>query len=450
MSGPVKNRKNLFITAWNFWNKAPHTGYSPVIMKPVPEFKKNILSRAATPYRELPASVYALFTATVVNGTGIFVFPFLALILTRRFGLSPKETGDILFLTTIAYVPGNLIGGKMTDLFGRKRVMMISQFLSALMFVPCGFLSDPYMIAGFVIASVFFDGITDPARQAMSMDVTRPENRQTAFSLIYMGHNLGFGIGQLIAGFLFAAAPSWLFWGNACAACAALVLVGVFIPETLPSREELELSMLSDSTEKALDGGLFRALLSRPRLLVFSFLITFYGFAYAQHRFALPMQAGELFGDDGARLFGFLMTMNAVLVIILTTPIVALMKRFAPIFNVAVAGLLFAFGFGMLAFARSPWVFFLSTLIWTTGEVLNVTNERVYVSNHTPMSHRGRFNAVLPLVTGLGFSISPPIGGRIADLSGIPSVWIMVSSAAALAALGLFYLGVWERRRNFA
>ncbi len=398
------------------------------------------------PYLGLPRSVYTLFIATVVNGAGIFVFPFMALILTRRFGLSEKETGDIVFLTTVAYVPGTLLGGRLADRFGRKRVQMASQLLCGALFIPCGFLDDPYLIAGFIIASVFFDGVTDPARTAMTMDVTTPENRQGAFSLIYLGHNLGFAIGQIIAGFLFASAPSWMFWGNAMAVGASLVLVGLFLPESRPSAEEEQASLDTDSCEKAHEGSLWSALRSRPTLLVFAALTTFYGFSYAQHRFAMPLQATSLFGDSGARLYGFMMTLNAVCVVALTTPLVALTRRVRPVFNVALAGALYAVGFGMLALARSPWLFFASTVLWTVGEIVQATNESVYVSNHTPMSHRGRFNAVLPLISGLGFSLSTPIAGRIADRSGLSAVWIVVAASTGLAAVGVWTLGRYEKR----
>jgi MFS family permease len=396
------------------------------------------------PYLGLPRSVYTLFVATVVNGAGIFVFPFMALILTRRFGLSEKETGDIVFLTTVAYVPGTLLGGRLADRFGRKRVQMISQFLCGALFIPCGFLNDPYLIAGFIIASVFFDGVTDPARTAMSMDVTTPENRQGAFSLIYLGHNLGFAIGQMIAGFLFASAPSWMFWGNAIAVGASLLLVGLFLPESRPSAEEEKASLETDSAEKAHEGNLWSALRSRPILLVFAVLTTFYGFSYAQHRFSMPLQAMNLFGDSGAKLYGFMMTLNAVCVIAFTTPIVAFAKRFRPISNVAFAGVLYSIGFGVLAFARSPWLFFASTFVWSLGEIVQATNESVFVSNHTPMSHRGRFNAVLPLISGLGFSFSTPIAGRITERWGIPTVWFVVAASAGVAALGLWTLGRYE------
>ncbi|MBU0928295.1 MAG: MFS transporter [Spirochaetes bacterium] len=405
-----------------------------------------LLAGSIDPYRGLPRSVYTLFIATVVNGVGVFVFPFMALILTRRFGLSEKETGDIVFLTTVAYIPGTLLGGKLADRFGRKRVQMISQFLCGALFIPCGFLSDPYLIAGFIIASVFFDGVTDPARTAMSMDVTTPENRQAAFSLIYLGHNLGFAAGQVIAGFLFASAPSWMFWGNSIAVGAALVLVGLFLPESKPSADEERASLASDSAEKAHEGGLWSALRSRPSLLVFAVLTTFYGFSYAQHRFAMPLQATGLFGDSGAKLYGLTMTLNAVCVILFTTPIVAFTKRYRPIYNVAFVGVLYAIGFGMLIFARSPWIFFASTFVWTMGEIVQATNESVYVSNHTPMSHRGRFNAVLPLVSGLGFSLSTPVAGRIAASSGIPAVWAVVAASAAFASAGIWALGRMEKK----
>lgn len=392
--------------------------------------------------------MYVLFMTTVVNGLGIFVFPFMALILTRRFGLSDKETGDIVFLTTVAYVPGTLLGGRLADRFGRKKVLMVSQFLCGAMFVPCGFVSNPYIIAGFIIVSVFFDGMTDPARTAMSMDCTTRENRQAAFSLIYLGHNLGFAGGQMIAGFLFASAPSWMFWGNAMAVGAALTLVGLFLPESKPNAEDEATSLRSDSTERAHTGGLVSALLSRPALLVFAFLTTFYGFSYAQHRFALPLQATELLGDAGARLYGFIMTMNAVLVLVFTTPVVAITRKYKPVYNVALAGLLYALGFGLLAWAGRPWMFFLSAFIWTLGEIVQATNESVYVSSHTPMSHRGRFNAVLPLISGLGFSVSTPIAGRISHSAGIPALWLVVAASAVLASAGIGFLGRAESKRE--
>lgn len=397
-------------------------------------------------YRGLPPSIYTLFLATVVNGVGIFVFPFLTLFLTKKLGMGERSAGDFLLLVSLAYIPGTLVGGRLADRFGRKRVMLVSQALCGLLFIPCGFLGVNSLVPWLVLVSLFFDGVTDPARSAMSMDLTTPENRQAAFSLLYLGHNLGFAFGPLIAGFLFENAMSWLFWGNAIAVLASLALVIAFIPETRPTESQLRESLEGDSSERAHEGGLLSALKSRAFLVVFVGITTWYGFVYAQHRFALPLQLERTFAGGGAKLYGILMTLNAVLVILFNAPLVAALRRFRPIVNVAIAGFLYFVGFGMIAVIRSPALFLVSTAIWTFGEIVNATNEEVYVANHTPMSHRGRFKAILPLIGGLGFAISSPITGRLIEWTGLRSVWILLGAVALGAASGLLVLDRTERR----
>ena len=399
-------------------------------------------------YRGLPPSIYTLFLATVVNGAGIFVFPFLTLFLTKKLGMSERSAGDFLLLVSLAYIPGTLVGGRLADRFGRKRVMLVFQTLCGILFVPCGFLGVNKLVPWLVLFGLFFDGITDPARSAMSMDLTTPENRQAAFSLLYLGHNLGFAFGPLIAGYLFENAMSWLFWGNAIAVLVSLFLVIAFIPETRPTESQLRDSLKSDSSERAHEGGLLSALKSRAFLVIFMGITTWYGFVYAQHRFALPLQLEQIFVGGGARLYGILMTLNAVFVILFNAPLVAALRRFRPVVNVAIAGFLYFIGFGMIAVIQSPALFFVSTAIWTFGEIVNATNEEVYVANHTPMSHRGRFKAILPLIGGFGFAISSPIIGRLIGWTGLRSVWILLGAVALIAASGLFVLDRGERRAS--
>ena len=397
-------------------------------------------------YRGLPRSIYTIFLATVVNGMGIFVFPFLTLYLTRKLGMGERAAGDFMFFSALIYVPGILIGGKLADRFGRKKVMLISQALTGLFFIPCGFLGESMLVPFFILASLFFDGITDPARTAMATDVTTPENRQASFSLIYLGHNLGFAFGPLVAGFLFENALSWLFWGNALAVLASLSLVMALVPESNPTKEQIEKSLAGeDSTEKAHEGSLISALKSRIFLVFFVCITTWFGFVYAQHRFALPLQLESLFQADGAKFYGMIMTFNAVLVIIFNAPVVSFFGRFRPVINVAIAGFLFAIGFGMIAFIRIPALFFLSTAVWTFGEILHATNEHVYIANHTPMSHRGRFQAIMPLIGGTGFALSSPVAGRIIEAGGLGTVWIVLGCIAAAAALGILILSKRER-----
>ena len=397
-------------------------------------------------YRGLPKPLYTLFMVTIVNSMGIFVFPFLTLYLTGRLGMSQTETGTFMFIISLVYIPGNFIGGKLADRLGRKKLMIVTQVISALLFIPCGFPALAKFVPFLVLASVFFDGLTDPARSAMMIDLTNPENRRTAFSLSYLGHNLGFAIGSLIAGFLFEHASSWLFWGNAIAMLAAISIVGMKVPETKPSQEQIDATIGSGSTEEAHKGTLMQALLSRPFLILFTMITTWYGFVYAQHRFALPLQSKAFFGVSGAAIFGSLMTLNAVLVIFLSTPVMAWTKKWKPINAVALAGLFYMVGFGMIGKSASLPLMYISTILWTLGEIVNATNEGAYVANHTPISHRGRFHAVLPLIGGIGWMISPPVVGRLIDSTSLGTVWPLVGAIAGVSALLLWLLGYIEGR----
>lgn len=411
--------------------------------------QKSFLSIIKKPfmiYAGLPKSIYVLFIVTVVNGLGMFVFPFMTLLLTKKIGLDTQAAGNFLFLMSLAYTPGAILGGKLADHFGRKKVMMITQAISVAFLIPCGFLGNSWWIMVFIMGSLLFDGITDPSRSAMNTDLTNPENRQAAFSLLYLGHNLGFAGGPLIAGFLFYNAPEWMFWGNAIAAGLALILVLVFVPETKPTKEQIAESLKSDSTEKAHKGNLFQALLSRPFLIFYILIATWYGFVYSQHRFILPLQTEALLDKDGAPLYGLLMTLNAVIVVVLNAPIVALLKKFTPIINSAIAGFLFAFGFGILSLANfipniGLFVFFMfSTLLWTLGEIVDATNSNVYIANHTPMSHRARFNAILPLIGGIGWLLSTPVSGYLLKVIGIQFTWAIMALIAFAAAFGMILL----------
>jgi len=408
----------------------------------------NPIKKYFNAYRGLPASLYILFGATVINSTGMFVFPFLTLYLTGRLGMTQEEAGVFIMMVSIAYIPANFIGGKIADTFGRKKLMVIAQVISGLLYIPCGFPGVGSNIRWFLLASVFFDGMTDPARTAMMTDLTTPETRRPAFSLTYLGHNLGFAVGMVIAGFLFEKYTSWLFWGNAIAILAAISLVAVKVKETKPTHEQVEASFGTGQQDEGHRGNILQAILSRPNLIIFTALTGLYGFVYAQHRFILPLQTKAFFGDRGPVIYGTLMTLNAVMVIFLSTPIMTLTQHWKPINAVALAGILFALGFGLIGLSPSVLLIYITTAIWTLGEIVNATNEGTYVANHTPISHRARFQAFLPLLGGLGWTFSPPVVGAFTDRFGLRTAWPFLGAIAAIASIAIYYLGVAEKKAD--
>jgi MFS family permease len=237
-----------------------------------------------------------------------------------------------------------------------------------------------------------------------------------------------------------------------------LVLVLLFVPETRPegggaaAREAYAAGDESHlpEVERTEHGSMWRALRRRPVVLLFAPLAFFTHLIYAQHAFTLPLHLGALFGEAGAAMFGAVMSANAVAVLAFTTLVLHLFGSRRALSNMACAGLLFAAGFGMLALADSFPLFLLSVGIWTLGEILMATNAPVFVANHTPVNHRGRFNGFLTLMFGLGFTLAPLVSGRLVEPLGIERFWMAVGVFGAVTSALFLLLDMFDRYRNRA
>jgi MFS family permease len=262
-----------------------------------------------------------------------------------------------------------------------------------------------------------------------------------------LGINIGFSIGPVIAGFLYKNYITWVFLGNAIAAFTALILVAFFVKETMPDKTK-DMEDEASEDEKSQEGSALKLLFERPQLLIFALLATVYTFAYSQGNFSTTIQLKGIFGDNASKMLGGIQAVNGIVVISMTTFIVYLTKKNKPIFNIALSGVFFATGFGMQYFISSyPW-FIIATIIWTLGEVLNATSNGVYIADHAPKTHRGRFNSILSMITGAGSAVGPYImGGYIQDY-GVRMVWPLVYGLTMMAAASMYLLYRFEIKKE--
>lgn len=280
----------------------------------------------------------------------------------------------------------------------------------------------------------------------MVADLTNVKNRNSAYSLLYLGGNLGFSIGPMIAGFLYSHYLKMLFIGNTIAVFISGIIIFKLIRETKPEKDEAK--QVTNKYEKNEEGSLISALIKRPQLLAFAFLSMIYSFVYAQYPFCIPLQVGGLFQNNSSIIYGKIMATNGVTVILLTTFITKLTKSTSAVKNLSVAGLFYAVGFGMMYFIKSFDMFIVATVLWTIGEIIHTTNSNVYIANHTPMSHRGRFNAVLPLIYGAGFALGPVVMGMYIKNRSVIDAWPIAFILSIIAAVLFFVLNIIENRRR--
>ena len=187
------------------------------------------------------------------------------------------------------------------------------------------------------------------------------------------------------------------------------------------------------------EGNLIKVFLQRPQLLMFFALLFIYQFVYSQHRFTLPLTVNSALDDNGAKVFGYMMSINAVTVVFLTVFITAALKKYHHLVCMVLSGIAFAIGFGMLSFVHTIAGLFISTFIWTLGEILNSISIGVFVADNTPVNYRARISAFQNIIYWVVSSLSTGLGGVLVDICGLHYIWSGIFVVSIIAS-GLMYL----------
>lgn len=388
-------------------------------------FKKSIRE-----YLEVPFTAYIILLSTVLNRIGGFVGPFITLFLARELALSDTGVGLVVSINAIAGMLGIFIGGRVVDSIGSKYTRIIFHGFHGLIYILCVLAPQILLIPLLTLAS-FSSGIQAPSGSTLLMENTEEKHRKSVFSLNYIAINIGFAIGPLIAAFLFEKYMKLLFIGDGITSFLSIIIIFIFVPNHKPkktTKDEKEKSALST----------WSILKENPQLIKFLTVIVLLFIAFSQSGFAVPLTANFVLGDKAIKIYGMMMFLNAIMCVLFTPIISILTKDIKPSTALGFNGILYAFGFGLFAFVKTPLLFLVATFIWTIGEILGATNTDVYIASHAPVSHRGRINALPSLMRRTGSIISPILAGIISSLFGILSVWYVVSAFALLGSFLMF------------
>ncbi|NRY61759.1 MFS transporter [Clostridium beijerinckii] len=392
-------------------------------------------------YKGLPKEMYVICFATLINRLGDFVVPFLALYLTQKIGMTAAATGVIVTLSSVVGIPASILGGKISDMFGRKKIYTYAQSIAAVTLIPCAFTKSVSITIMCLLISTFFNGFVRPAFQSMIQDILSKEERQAGFSLNYLAINAGVAIGPIIAGFLFNNLLPLLFLGDTLTSLIAVFLVWKNIKETYPVNSKLKVESKAETAEK---GNTFQMLWKRPALSLFLVLYMVYNFIYAQHKFSLPITLNAQFNNESAKLLGYIMSINAVTVLVLTIFIGFITKRNHQLTNMAFTGILYAIGFGMIGYIDNFNFFIISTIIWTLGEILSSISSGVYVANNSPSNYRARLNAIMNLGRFLGTALSTFFSGAYIQVYGYKTLWFLIFFISIISGILMFVLKIFS------
>jgi len=387
------------------------------------------LARVRTIYAEYPRQFWVLVLGSFIDHVGgALMFPFLTLYITRRFDVGMTEVGVLFGLFSIAGVLGSMFGGALADRLGRKGMLIFGLVASALTSLLMGLVGsiELFFVSALVVG--LFANAGGPAQQAMVADLLPEEQRAQAFGILRIVHNLAVTIGPAIGGLLAVRSYLLLFVCDAVASTITAGIVALAIRETRPASRPGE----SQQTIARTFGG-YWTVLRDTTFVLFVGACIFMILAYMQMNGTLGVYLRDVHAVSEQH-YGYIMSLNAALVVLFQFPIARRISRYRPLLVMAAGALLYALGFGAYGFVSTYGMFLLAMVVITVGEMLVAPTSQALAAQMAPEDMRGRYMAVFGLTWMIPMTFGVLLAGLIMDNGDPRWVWYSAGIVGLVAS----------------
>ncbi len=396
-------------------------------------------------YKNLRRENYVLFFGRIVTNLGAMVWPMLTLIMNQKMGLSASAVAALTVAGGLFMLPVGILGGKLADRYSKKNVIVICDSVSIVFYIICGLIPLTYLSLVLILLAAGCQSMEGPAYDALIADITVTADRERAYSLQYLGMNIGMVLSPTIAGILFKNALWLAFIISGLSIACSTALIFFKVKNTAPAKETGEESRYQAARASE---SIIKVLKDNPVILLFVLAIGLYYTSYHQFSFLMPLDMGRVHGENGAVIFGTVNSFNCLIVIFFTPLITALFRRLYET-GKALAGILLQTA-GLVLFASMlghiAW-YYAAMLLFTWGEIFTTVSQGPYLSSRVPSSHRGRVNGVINVIMGVLMGVSELATGRLYDVLGSSAAWSFTYAMEALSIVLCIMLVFLDRRR---
>lgn len=398
------------------------------------------MKQLITQYGGLKKEIYILFIGKLVTAMGSFVWPMLTFFLTTTLELSDGTATLLIATASVLSFPAALLGGKLADRFSRKSIIILFDCITVSMYLLAAVLPLTIFTAVLLFMAGLFQTIESPAYDALNADYSTSKQREKAYSLSYLGFNLGFIVGASVSGLLFEKFVRLAFCINGLAIFTSTVLILLFVHKKNAITEDAEnLSESYSEYEQPVDDKIpvMQILRQRP-VIIGMLLIGCMAFMPSSLMgILLPLQLKETMGQAGATLYGYLNSLNGFVVIVFTPILTVALKKLTEIPKAIIGLLLFVAGNVLFSFQTAVAILFVGMFVFTLGEVVTVLGSNPYTSRRVPASHRGRVGGLSSVVHSVVSSLIQYLISflLIATDSNYKLLWTVFSICGLVAAV---------------
>ncbi|ALS78682.1 permease [Planococcus kocurii] len=351
-------------------------------------------------WKDYPQNIKVrLITSFFNRAVASAVMPFMALFFAQE--MSKVWAGSFLIITVFIGFFVNMIGGYISDRFPRKKVLVMTSFLSACMFLlmAVSLLPTDRWIGLFALAYVFFiiaSSLGRPAMHAIIIDSTTPENRKAIYAIDYWMVNLSMAIGAALGGLLYLNHQIELFMLLTVTSASLPIAYHIWLKdERVVSLKKQHHNVLIDLLQNYRVAFQDRPFVKVVIGSIFIFSAEFSLNSYIGVRLAESFQTFTIADFDvaGVRMLSLLNIQNMLLVVCFTFVVNRFTDRFSKKHVLLTGLLLYSIGYVTITSANSWYLLILFNFIGTIGELVYSPVRNAEMANMIPEDKRGSYSA---------------------------------------------------------
>lgn len=394
---------------------------------------------------QYPRQFWLVVMASFIDRLGgALLFPFFSLYLTAKFDITLTHAGMILAIFGTMGFIGGMIGGALTDRLGRKAIIIVGLLATASGNLLIGYADTLAMMYVLAFAVGMFDEFGLPAHRAMVAEMLPPEQHTDGYGILRIAVNLAMTIGPIVGGFLANRSYLLLFWGDAITSYITVIVVLVWVRETYFPVQAANDDASSDTSPPQADGigQTLRdyALIFRDRLFMLYVMASiFANFVYTQMYATLPVFMRDERGIP-PQGYGYVLSMNALMVVLMQYSIAQRVKQFAPMRVLAFAVVLYAVGYGLFGVTVSFAMIAVGMVFITLGEMVFMPVSSAYVAGVAPPDMRGRYMAFASISYTVPGAFGTAVAGVMIAGIGANAFWLTMGGLGLLSAMSYLWI----------
>lgn len=365
--------------------------------------------------KTFPATVVMLLFFTLVIRFSYFMaWPFLGIIMTRDYLMSPITIGVAMTGSAVLAVVLGIYGGKISDSLGRRGILSLGCAFSFVGYALLALASNMgVFIAGLLTVGVCFAWVDPPMRALMSDLLGDKRRRALALQIRYYLINLGAVTGPLVGIAWGLTSQKGTFLITALSYLPFLIWLLLFLPKG-------RVSTTQQDAEPAVPLRQVMLIIARDKLFVAALLCSILcSIVFVHYEAVVPLYLMTLDAQAAVPLITLILVTNASTVLVAQIFLVRWLAPIALPQRILLGSAIFAIAqLGFFSIGNTdPVLWFSATVVFSVGEAILMPNLNILLDQLAPAEHRGAYMGASSLQT-LGIAIGPLIGGVLLTLTG--------------------------------